>query len=212
MRRTKFLMAGAVLLVGGLYLATLRPGHEWDDDYSLYVAHARNLAEGRPYADTGYVYNPHFPSYSPRTYPPVFPLLLAPVYRAFGLDLAAMKAFVVLLYVAFLGVLAALLRRRLRAPYALACLLLVGLNPYLWQLTDRLLSERPFLLFAYLTLGLMDRACAAREQQQRAWGWALLAGLAAYLAFGTRTAGVVLVPSLFAVELLRRRRLGVVSL
>src|SRR4051812_42341810 len=157
MRLRQLLIPAAVALVATVHLATLRPGHEWGDDFSLYVAHARNLAEGRPYADTGYLYNPNFPSLSPRTYPPVFPLLLAPVYAVFGLDLAAMKAFVVLLFTALLGLLAVILRRRLSAPYVVACLLLFGLNPYVWQHKDRLLSEVPFLLFAYLSLFLAEK-------------------------------------------------------
>src|SRR5437764_14116565 len=113
MSRSGMVLTGTVLLVGALHLLTLRPGHEWGDDFSLYLAHARNLAEGRPYEDTGYVYNPYFPSLSPRTYPPVFPLLLAPVYAAFGMDLMLMKAYVVLLFTAFMGVLALVLRRHL---------------------------------------------------------------------------------------------------
>ena len=41
--------------------------------------------------NTGYIYNPAIPVYSPRMYPPVFPLLLAPVYKMFGLSLLPMK-------------------------------------------------------------------------------------------------------------------------
>jgi hypothetical protein len=212
MRKPEILTLGTILLLGALYLTTLRPGQEWGDDFSLYVAHARNLAEGRPYADTGYLYNPDNPVLSPRTYPPVFPLLLVPVYLAFGMNLTAMKAWVVLLFLGFLGTFALLLRRRLPLPHTLVCLLLVGLNPYLWQLKDRLLSEMPFLLFAYLALLLMERAREAQEVGARAWTWGALAGLAAYLAFGTRTVGVVLVPALLGAELLARRRLGAASL
>jgi hypothetical protein len=211
MNRSTWLTAGTVALLGGLHLAGLRPGHGWGDDFGLYVAHARNLAEGRPYADTGYVYNPEFPVLSPRTYPPVFPLLLAPVYRLFGLDLHAMKAFEVLLFVALLGVLAAVLRRRLPLPYVLGVLVLFGLNPYVWKHKDRLLSEVPFMLFAYLALLLADRAYEPGRARPGAVGWGLLAGLAAFLAFGTRTVGVVLVPSIVGAEFLRRRRLGVAS-
>src|SRR5438270_8173447 len=188
MHRANALIVSSLLLVGALHLATLSDGHKWGegvgDDFSLYVAHARNLAEGRPYADTGYVYNPQFPALSPRSYPPVFPLLLTPVYLTFGLNLFAMKALVVLLFVVFLWVLSLTLRERLPLPCALACLLLVGLNPLLWQFTDRLLSEVPFLLFAYLALFLAQRAYAAQGRGGRAWAWAVAAGLTAYLAFG----------------------------
>jgi 4-amino-4-deoxy-L-arabinose transferase-like glycosyltransferase len=212
MRQTNTLFAATVLMLGLLHLATLRPGHDWGDDFSLYVAHARNLAEGRPYDDTGYIYNPHLPVLSPRTYPPVFPLLLVPVYQLFGVNLTAMKMLVVFLFMAFLAVLAVLLRRRLPAPYVLGCLWLVGLNPFVWQHKDRLLSEVPFLLFAFLALVLMENALDAQGKRGRVILWGLLAGVASYLAFGTRTVGIVLIPSLLACEFLRLRRLGLVSL
>ena len=68
-------------LIGLFYLATIRPGHAWGDDFAQYIHHARNLATGVPYAATGYIYNPYNPTIGPRTYPPGFPLLLAPVVK-----------------------------------------------------------------------------------------------------------------------------------
>lgn len=206
MTRKALLIVGLIGVIGAIHLATLRDGQEWGDDFSLYVAHARNIAEGRPYADTGYVYNPANPILSPRTYPPIFPLLLVPVYVVFGMNLTAMKVFVVLLFLAMLGVLATLLQKRLPLPYVLGCLAVFALNPYVWQQKDRLLSETPFMLFAYLTLVLAEKA---RQQatRRKAILWGLAAGTAAYLAFGTRTVGVVLVPSVLVCDWLRRRQL-----
>jgi hypothetical protein len=212
MSRPGVLLTFTIVLIGGLHLATIRAGHEWGDDFSLYVAHARNLAEGRDYAETGYIYNPHLPSLSPRTYPPIFPLLLVPVYAVFGLNLTAMKAYVVLMFMVFLAVLAVTLRQRLSTPYVFTCLLLVGLNPYIWQHKDRLLSEAPYLVFAYLALLVMEKALSTDPAPRRPWAWGLLAGALAYLAFGTRTVGIVLLPSLLICELLRSRRVSVVSL
>jgi hypothetical protein len=212
MVRNTILTVGTIAVLGGIHLATLRAGHEWGDDFSLYVAHARNLAEGRPYADTGYVYNPQNAVVSPRSYPPIFPLLLAPVYHFFGLDLTIMKAFEVLLFMVVLGVLAVVFRQRLPLPYALVCLVLFALNPYVWQHKDRLLSETPFMLFAYLALLLAEKGLEADGSRRRSLAWGLLAGLVAYLAFGTRTVGVVLIPTILGLELLRRRRLGMASL
>lgn len=210
MTRKAFWIVGVIVLLGGIHLATLRDGQEWGDDFSLYVAHARNISEGRPYADTGYIYNPRNPILSPRTYPPVFPLLLAPVYSLYGADLAAMKAFVVLLFMALLGVLALVYHNRLPLSFSLTCLALFALNPYVWQHKDRLLSEIPFMLFTYLALLLAEKGQAAEASKMRLL-WGFLAGLTAYLAFGTRTAGIVLVPSILGCELLRRRRLGLAS-
>jgi hypothetical protein len=212
MARKALGIAGLIALLGGIHLATLREGHEWGDDFSLYVAHARNIVEGRAYADTGYIYNPANPILSPRSYPPVFPLLLAPVYALFGLNLAAMKAFVVLLFMALLGVLSAIYCKRLSFSLSLACLIFFALNPYVWQHKDRLLSETPFMLLAYLALLLAERALALEASKTRSLAWGLFAGLIAYLAFGTRAVGIVLIPSVLGCALLRQRRLGLASL
>jgi hypothetical protein len=200
--------AVVIVLVGGGYLASTRDGHDWGDDFALYISHARNLAEGRPYADTGYIYNPQFASLSPRTYPPVLPLLLAPVYRLRGLDFFAMKAEMALLFAAFLAVLYLTFRDELPAPYLLAVLLALALNPYIWDYKDRIMSEVPFLLFTYLVFLLVARG----HDETRSVGArrlsALGAGVALYLACGTRSIGVVLVPCVLAEGWLRRRRPG----
>jgi hypothetical protein len=212
MAKNALLIVGTIVFLGATHLATLRAGHEWGDDFSLYVAHARNLVEGRPYADTGYIYDPQNPAVSPRSYPPIFPLLLAPVYRLFGMNLLAMKAFVVLIFMAALVTLAVVFRQRLPLPYMLGCLALFALNPYVWQHKDRLLSEAPFMLFAYAALILAEKAQEREGSTSGSIAWGLFAGLVAYLAAGTRTVGVVLLPSILGVELLRRRRLGAASL
>jgi hypothetical protein len=209
MFRSGRLTLGILALIGAWYLLTLRSGHEWGDDFSLYLGHARNLVQGVDYADTGYIYNPYFPSLSPRTYPPVFPLLLAPVVRCFGLNLLAMKVELVLLFVLFLVVLYAAFRKELPRPYLLAVLILLGFHPYFWDYKDRVLSEIPFLLFCYLALYLLGRA---QEAVGRRRGVAIfLAGATIYLACGTRSVGVVLLPCVLLEELVRKRRLGVVS-
>jgi hypothetical protein len=70
------------LAVGLFFVLTIRPGHVWGDDFSMYIRQAMNLADGTSYQDTGYLYNPITSGVGPRTYPPVFPLLLAPIYPA----------------------------------------------------------------------------------------------------------------------------------
>ncbi len=211
MTRPGLWAAVVIVLVAGWYLASTRKGHDWGDDFALYISHARNLAEGRPYADTGYIYNPRFASLSPRTYPPVLPLLLAPVYHLCGLDLFALKVEMVLLFAAFLAVFYLTFRDELPAPYLLAVLLLLALNPYLWDYKDRIMSEVPFLLFTYLVFLLLARA----HDETRSPGGRRLAavgaGAALYLACGTRSVGIVLVPCVLAEGWLRRRRPGRVT-
>src|SRR5690349_10751607 len=107
-------------VVGVFYLSTIRAGHYWGDDFSLYIHHAKNIVEGIGYADTGYIYDPFFPEFSPKTYPPIYPLLLAPVYALFGLDLTPMKVEVIVFFLMALYAMFLVLRQELPAHYALA--------------------------------------------------------------------------------------------
>jgi hypothetical protein len=69
-----------LMIVGGFYLATMRQGHSWGDDFSMYIHHAKNIVEGVDYQATGYIYNPSRPI-APKTYPPILLLLLSPIYN-----------------------------------------------------------------------------------------------------------------------------------
>ena len=65
--------------------------HQWswgppavDGDYAQYLLHAKAIVEGRPYADTGYIFHPAAWSVGPRAYPPGLPLTLAPLVAVVG--------------------------------------------------------------------------------------------------------------------------------
>ena len=141
-----------VLLVGLFHILTIRSGHDWADDFAQYVAHARNLAEGRPYGETGYIFNPSNQGVGPATYPPVFPLMLAPVWMVFGFSLVAMKVESILFFLFFLWLFWFTLRAEIRVRYRLTLLFLVGINPLFWNLKDRVTSDIPFLMWTYATL------------------------------------------------------------
>src|SRR5437870_48925 len=112
-------LSGLLLLVFIFYSLTLRAGHHWGDDYALYIHHAKNIATGVGYADTGYIADPYYPRYSVRMTPPIFPLALAPVYKIFGLNFTAFKMEEVVFFVLSLGIIFALFRDYLPPPYAL---------------------------------------------------------------------------------------------
>jgi 4-amino-4-deoxy-L-arabinose transferase-like glycosyltransferase len=192
MGRTTFLPVALILLAGLWHLATIRTGQDWGDDFALYISHARNISEGADYADTGWIYNPANPQYSPRTYPPVYPLLLAPVYRLFGMNFEAMKAQQVVFLMLLMAVVYLATRREMPPAYALAVALLLGLSPFLWMYKDRVMTEILFMLFCCLALHLLN--IEADRPPWRRLARAALAGLVIYLACGTRAVGVVLVP------------------
>jgi 4-amino-4-deoxy-L-arabinose transferase-like glycosyltransferase len=193
-----------LLVIFLLHCATLRPGHVWGDDFAMYIHHAKNIVEQRPYADTGYIYNPAVPVYGPRAYPPVFPLLLAPLYRQFGLNLIPMKVEQTVFLMLTLILVYFFWRVDLGDRYSLALVAILGFSPAFWIAKDEVLSDLPFLLIFYLTAILIRRS---QESGTRWWIWAALIGLSLYAAIGTRTAGVALGAGLLFIDVLRNRKI-----
>jgi hypothetical protein len=197
-----------ILAIGAAHALALRPGHEWGDDFALYLLHARNLVEGRPYADTGYLYNPHYASIGPPTYPPVTPALLAPVYALAGPNLEALKLAMVAGFTAFLAVAYLLFRRTLSPARSALVVALLGLNGFSFQAANTIGSDEFFLVFLYAALLLFERADDAAEDSRTQWLLAIGAAVAAWLAFGTRSLGVLVLVALAIRELIARRRIG----
>jgi len=188
--------------IGIFHAATVRQGHIWSDDFAMYVHHAQNIVEGRPYSDTGYIYDPFLPVYGPRYYPPVYPLLLAPIYRIFGLDLIPMKLEQVLFLLLALIAVYAYWKRDLGLGYTLSLVAVLGFNPEFWVAKDNVLSDIPFLFFFYLTALLVR---SVRRDSVGWWGWSAVIGLAIYLAIGTRAVGIALLAGLVLYDVLRLR-------
>ena len=206
MSKSSVLFFGALAVAAAsLYLLTLREGHDWGDDFALYIAHARNLAEGKPYAATSYVYNPAFAEMSPPAYPPGYPVLLAPVYALFGLNFTAMKVLNILLFAAFV-LLCPLGFRRQLPPVALVVLtILIAFHPEFWKLRDDIITEMPFLLFLYAALFAMN-TWVGPDQPTLSLPRAVGIGVLMFWASAIRTVGILLVPSLLLAELVTYRR------
>lgn len=212
-----YLLVGLIAI---FYLLNLRGGHDWGDDFSLYILHAQNLVSGIDYANTGYLYNPEQPDYSPQAYPPVFPLMLAPLVVVFGTQLAGLKLVGLACFIAFLSLLARLVAES-DLPAAAKVLLVtaLGLHPLFWSMTDRILSDLPFLLVCTLALIQIQVFIApgfpllgkVSRLQASQFTHIALTGILIYLAYGTRTAGIVLLPVLLAMDLLKNHRIRLLT-
>lgn len=196
---SNFLVVTLLATITVFYGSTLRPGHIWGDDFAMYIHHAQNIVEGRPYADTGYIFNPAAPV-SPRMYPPAFPLLLSPLYKLYGLNLMPMKLEQVVSFVLALTAVYFFFRRDLGQEYSLALLAILGLSPIFWAAKDNVLSDLPFLLFFYVAAVLVRFTDSSADKR-----WAILVGLALYLALGTRSTGIALIGGLVVYDLLKTR-------
>jgi Dolichyl-phosphate-mannose-protein mannosyltransferase len=191
-----------ILATGVFYLATIRAGHIWGDDFAMYIHHAKNLAYGNAYADTGYIYNPHYPDIGPRAYPPLFPLLLAPVYRIMGLDLGAMKALNILVFLVFLFFIYLLFRPDLPFSYVLAILAVLAFNPFIWILKDQVISDFLFLLLMVLTFHAVSKY-SERPSVRASFAVAVCIALS----FACRTIGFLFLPCVLLYDLIRFRKL-----
>jgi hypothetical protein len=118
-----------------VYVATHTPGHPFAlDDFAPYMMHAENLVDGHPYTDVRYVPNPDALWMAPsHGYPPVYSLILAPVYKLRGFDLRAMKIVTVLCFGAFLVSFVLFLGDEILAWAVSAAILLLGFNLVFWS-------------------------------------------------------------------------------
>jgi hypothetical protein len=203
----RLVLAAIVIVVAIFYVATLKPGHVFvNDDFAAYIMHARNLVEGHSYSDIRYIPNPDAMWLSPTSgYPPIYPMILAPVYRIFGLDLRAFKIATVLCFIGFLAVYAELTRKEIGWSGCAALLLLLGFNPVFWGQCDFILSEFPYLLFSFAALLVIKRIYARLGRHQVDIRDALLVSGLIYCAYGTRTIGIALVFALIAMDLWKFR-------
>lgn len=206
----------AILGLASFYLVTLAEGQNWSGDFSLYILHAQNLVEGRHYLDTGYLLNPVSQFVGPYGYPPVYSILLAPVYAVAGLDLEAMKWVAIACFCTALWLMTRIVEFRMSPRWALLLLMVVGLNPYLWEFTNLIRADFTFTMFCYLSLFLMlffvsrDRQTPLTPLAETAAG--MLIGVSMYLAYGTREIGIVLPLTLLTFDLMCRRRVSLLSL
>ncbi len=197
-----------IIIIGIFYCVTVREGLNWDGDHSQYIHHAKNIAEGKPYKDTGYIHNPSNPGIGPIIYPPVFPMLLAPVYLVAGINFKLMKIvtiyfFLFSLYIIFLN-----FKDELPIYYVILILGLIGFNYYFWDFKDQILSDLPFLLFIYTCFYFAVKTYEVKRISKQAVVLASLTGLFLYLSYGTRSIGIVLLPAIFLYEILNYKKVS----
>ena len=185
-------------------------GHDWGGDFSLYIAHARNIALGRPYTAVNYIPERDIPPHAPPTYPPVFPLVLAPVYRLAGLDYGALRAAVQALWL-LSGVLFYLYGRqrglgRIASAAAIGVFLLSSL---VLSNKDSVLSESTYLVVSAAALLFFEWVYRRDEAERRPLLHGAVAGLLVLTAYLTRVTGVALVAAFAFYELYRARRIRV---
>lgn len=116
-------------------------------DSPSYLILAKSLAEGYGFSDINI---PGAPAHT--QYPPFFPLLIAPVYMAFGFNFLLVKLVVLASAVAALFAVRAFFSTTHGRLYGTAIAVLTGTNFYFLFYTNEILSEIPYTLISFLVL------------------------------------------------------------
>jgi len=204
-----------LLLVSVIFVflaSSIREGHLWDDDAAQYILHARNIVEGRPYADTGYLFNPEYATLGPASYPPGFPLLLAPIWALRGFDLHSMKLLEVVCFVVWLCAMGLYFERELGGPATLLLIAIIGFCPLFWEFKDLVGSDIPFAAVLFVALVSIQHLYYRQGKPELATG--ILAALLIAAAASIRSVGIMLIPAVAIHDFLRNRtitRFAVVS-
>ncbi len=127
--------------------------------------------------------------------------------RPYGLDILSLKRMVALFTALSVLAVWAAFRRTSGGAVLLLAVAAYALSPYVFAFRELVRSEMLFLFLLYVWLAQVQGLDEAEREGRRPWGRALLCGLVLAAAYATRTAAIVLPPTLVATDLLRTRRI-----
>jgi 4-amino-4-deoxy-L-arabinose transferase-like glycosyltransferase len=122
------------------------------DDYAQYIKEAQNIAQGKPFYQSNYVFNKYNNCYSPPQYPPGFPLLLAPVVRYFGIAIQPMCYFNTVMAICIMLALYVYFRKYAGAVAAVCLAVIITYSGCMIDLKQSVLSDAASMLFVLLYL------------------------------------------------------------
>ena len=189
-KRLNLFITAIIFIVAVFSFLTIPDGQAWGDDFAMYLMHARNIAEGQAYNETGYIFNKLEPEYAPQNYPPGFPLLITPIYKFAGLNLYPYKIFILICFLVFLFLSYKFLIPYLSPLYTLIIIFFLAFSPFLWEYRNHILSDIPAAMFFMLSLLLAKRTV----ESQRSKDWLLLV-ISVYISYLVRPAGFVVLPA-----------------
>jgi len=174
-----------------LFFINVHNVHSYGDDWSQYVREAINIADGKPYYQSEYIFNPANINYAPPQYPPGFPLLLAPIVKFSGTSILPLLYFNTFLICLLVFTSYYYFSRFTERAIAVCLAIILGyLNPLL-DLKAQVLSDIACTLFSLLYL-------AIREHNGRSRGRSVALILIGSFAILIRTqAAVILIAEMF---------------
>lgn len=194
-----------VVAVGAVTAILLhRNGHNQGDDFALYLRQARSIFDGDPaqvVSDNRFAVLNSGGAFSPIAYPWVFPLLLSPFVKWWGLDYDRLKLVEVACFCAWIVVVHGIVRRRAGRVLAIAIAAVLATAPALLAHTDQLLSEFPHALALAVFIWWFDRVKQEHDLITSATSRLVTLGVLGALAYNVRRESVVLIGAILVVQL-----------
>ncbi len=193
-----------VVAVGAVCAVLLhRNGHNQGDDFALYLRQARSIFDGDPaqvVSDNRFAVLNSGGAFSPIAYPWVFPLLLSPFVKWWGLDYDRLKLVEVACFCAWIVLVHGIVRRRAGRVLAIAVAAVVATAPALLAHTDQLLSEFPHALALGIFIWWFDRVKLDHDLIASATSRLVVLGVLGALAYNVRRESVVLLGAIVVVQ------------
>lgn len=183
------------LLLG---LSCIDIGHNWSDDFALYLQQTQALWEGNTedLLKANYFAMEHsYAHVGPYLYPNGFPILLLPIYLIFGLNFWVLKVYCLLFLIASIPFIYAIFKQfGCSTPKALAITFLVVINYHFIRFSDHILSDLPFFFFSLWSYYHLQR------KQYNSYFQSIFLGILIFFTYNIRDIGIVLLPCLFAYQ------------
>ena len=180
-----------------MIVCSIKDGHDWGDDFSLYIAQAKsiiNLSINELYSLNKYSMQNSEGLIGPYLYPFGFPLLLSPAYYFFGMNFFLMKGICGLFLVLSIPMTYRLFKNRFSNSFYPFCIIMsFGFHSGFITFSNNILSDLPFFFFSNLSLMLITKRNTQMNQ--------IILGSVIFLSYLIRDIGIVLVPTLLAYQI-----------
>lgn len=150
------IVLSVILLLPLLFMGT-HTSHDWGDDFAQYIHQAKNIVNGIPQSETGYIYNTLSAVIGPHAYPMGFPLLLAPIYSITGNNMLAFTTYISVIYIILGLLMVSFYRKNFSAIISLLLTFIFLYNPQMILFKGEVMSDIPFTALLLLNLILYQK-------------------------------------------------------